>query len=160
MSYHVAQASAKPLPDSNAQIYFSTRHETHYAFTNVSSHPVHYKQQLYITAEHLFHAMKFLNHQPAIAELVRNSSDPSRVAKRYQEHYRKDWPNQHLFLLQTVLLLKFNQYPGLKMELLATGDAQLIQLGSDNFWSQENGTGQNEFGKALMRVRSVLRGDN
>ena len=58
MSYHVAQASAKPLPDSNAQIYFSTRHETHYAFTNVSSHPVHYKQQLYITAEHLFHAMK------------------------------------------------------------------------------------------------------
>jgi ribA/ribD-fused uncharacterized protein len=161
MSYHAAQVSAKPLPDGNAQIWFSTRHETHYAFTNVSSHPMNYQQQLYITAEHLFQAMKFLNHQPAIAELVRKSSDPARVARRYPEHYRRDWANQHLFLLETVLLLKFNQYPGLRMELLATGDAQLIQLGSDNFWSQqENGTGQNEFGRVLMRVRSILRGDH
>lgn len=148
-----------PLPDRNAQIFFSTRHETHYAFTNVSSHPVNYQGILYLTAEHLFQAMKFLNHQPAIADLVRNSADPGRVAWRYTDQMRRDWPTQHLFMLEQVLLLKFTQYPGLKMELLATGDAQLIQLGSDQFWSrQENGTGQNEFGRVLMRVRGILRG--
>lgn len=139
-----------PLPGNTAQIYFSTRHETHYAFTNVSSHPVNYQGILYLTAEHLFQAMKFLNHQPAIADLVRNSADPGRIAKRYDDQQRRDWPTQHLFFLEQVLLLKFTQYPGLKMELLATGNAQLIQ---------ENGSGQNEFGRVLMRVRSTLRGN-
>ena len=57
-----------------------------------------------------------------------NSSDPQRVANRYSEQVRPDWPQQHLHMLETVLLLKFTQYPGLKMELLATGEAQLIQV--------------------------------
>lgn len=152
---------ARPSPNNNSQIYFSTRHETHYAFTNVSGHPINYKHGLYLTAEHLYQALKFIEHQPAIAELVMNSSEPQRVANRYTEQTRPDWPQQHLHMLEKVLLLKFSQYPGLKMELLATGDAELVQLGSDQYWSQlENGTGRNEFGNVLMRVRNILRARN
>jgi hypothetical protein len=72
--------------------------------------------------------LQFLQHQPAIAELVMNSSNPKQVAERYSDRIRHDWPQSHLFMLEQVLTLKFSQYPGLQMELMATGDAQLIQV--------------------------------
>jgi len=153
-----AASARPPLPDRNANIYFSTRHETHYAFTNISTHPIRYQGNLYLTAEHLYQALKFLQHQPAIADLVMNSNNPKQVAERFSDSIRHDWPQAHLFMLEQVLTLKFSQYPGLKMELMATGDAQLVQLGTDQYWSQqENGSGRNEFGNILMRVRSTLR---
>lgn len=120
---------------------------------------------------------QFIDHQPAIADLVMNSNEPQRVANLYTDRVRADWPQQHLHMLEQVLLLKFSQYPGLRMELSATGQAQLVQvipypknstvhtslhsyplqLGSDQYWSrQENGTGRNEFGNVLMRVRNTL----
>jgi predicted NAD-dependent protein-ADP-ribosyltransferase YbiA (DUF1768 family) len=107
-----------------------------------------------------------------------NSNNPKHVAELYSDRIRHDWPQAHLFMLEQVLTLKFSQYPGLKMELMATGDAQLVQvlphpqtsqfqqadqlilfqLGTDQYWSQqENGSGRNEFGNILMRVRSTLR---
>ena len=57
-----------------------------------------------------------------------NSNDPKHVAERYSDRMRQDWPQAHLFMLEQVLTLKFSQYPGLKMELMATGDAQLVQV--------------------------------
>jgi predicted NAD-dependent protein-ADP-ribosyltransferase YbiA (DUF1768 family) len=192
-----AESARPPLPSRNAHIYFSTRHETHYAFTNISTHPIRYQGNLYLTAEHLYQALKvcsfridwyfwltvlqFLQHQPAIADLVMNSNNPKNVAELYSDRQRHDWPQAHLFMLEQVLTLKFSQYPGLKMELMATGEAQLVQvcflpkthifqqadqlfllqLGSDQYWSQqENGSGRNEFGNILMRVRSTLRSQN
>ncbi|KAG8869236.1 hypothetical protein FRC20_001911 [Serendipita sp. 405] len=149
-----------PPAGPNAQIYFSPYHETHYAFNNVSDHPVTYKGVLYRTAEHMYQALKFLEHQPAIAQLVNDSTDPQRLANSYNQHVQPDWPRMHLQMMEKVLLLKFSQYPGLQMELLATGEAELIQLGSHNYWSRENGSGNNEFGKALMRVRSTLRAES
>lgn len=53
-----AASARPPLPGRNANIYFSTRHETHYAFTNVSTHPIRYQGNLYLTAEHLYQALK------------------------------------------------------------------------------------------------------
>ncbi|KAG8799539.1 hypothetical protein FRC16_004866, partial [Serendipita sp. 398] len=116
-----------PPAGPNAQIYFSPYHETHYAFNNVSDHPVTYKGVLYRTAEHMYQALKFLEHQPAIAQLVNDSTDPQRLANSYNQHVQPDWPRMHLQMMEKVLLLKFSQYPGLQMELLATGDAELIQ---------------------------------
>ncbi|CAG7846986.1 SubName: Full=Uncharacterized protein {ECO:0000313/EMBL:CCA70707.1} [Serendipita indica DSM 11827] len=147
-----------PLPGPNAKIFFSTRHEAHSAFTNVSNHPINYQGRLYDTAEHLYHAFKFIGREPVIAELVRKSTDPQRSARDNDDKKRPDWANVHLFMMEQVLTLKFHQYPGLKNNLLATGDAQLIQLGSDQYWSQqEDGSGDNQFGHTLMRVRSTLR---
>lgn len=57
-----------------------------------------------------------------------NSTNPKHVAERYSDRIRHDWPQAHLFMLEQVLTLKFSQYPGLQMELMATGDAQLIQV--------------------------------
>lgn len=65
----------------------------------------------------------------------------------YNDEVRADWPQVHLFMvrfkdffvywvasnitilqLEQVLTLKFSQYPGLWLELRATGQAQLVQV--------------------------------
>ncbi|PVF97942.1 hypothetical protein CPB86DRAFT_785273 [Serendipita vermifera] len=139
------------LPGRNARIYFSTRHETHFGFNNVSDHAVNYRGVVYRTAEHLYEALKFLDHQPQIAEFIQRAPEPRRTAQHYDENKRPDWAKVRLHELERVLLLKFDTYPGLKKDLLATGEAQLIQ---------EDGSGDNEFGTILMRVRNTLRANN
>jgi len=57
---------------------------------------------------------------------------------------------------------KFNQHADLKAELLATGNATLIEdSDKDSFWGVgADRKGKNELGKALERLRSRLRGDD
>ena len=53
--------------------------------------------------------------------------------------------------------MKFKQHPDLRWLLTGTDRAMLIYADpSDPFWGEGNGTGANEFGKALMRVRERL----
>jgi predicted NAD-dependent protein-ADP-ribosyltransferase YbiA (DUF1768 family) len=80
--------------------------------------------------------------------------------------------------METVLQLKFSQHESLKQELIQTLDAELIEVGlttlsflsydpsdrdlaskdsdKDSFWGVgRDRKGQNELGKALMRLRAV-----
>lgn len=81
--------------------------------------------------------------------------------------------------METVLKLKFTQHQDLKQMLLNTGDAELVEVCQyhhpstcrvhhffkkkkdsprDWFWGiGADGTGNNELGKALMRLRGELR---
>lgn len=78
--------------------------------------------------------------------------------------------------MDTVLYHKFTQHHDLKRELLATGDAELIEVlpplspvdladencfqnsDKDSFWGcGADGKGRNELGKALERLRKRLR---
>jgi len=64
--------------------------------------------------------------------------------------------------MEAVLAAKFSD-PALQAGLMATGDAYLLEhnsvTGRDHFWSDNNdGTGGNHLGKALMRLRATLSG--
>lgn len=63
--------------------------------------------------------------------------------------------------MDTTLELKFTQHEDLKEELLATGDAELVEdSDKDAFWGVgADGKGRNELGKALERLRTKLRQD-
>ena len=55
---------------------------------------------------------------------------------------------------------KFQQHPDLKMRLLATGDAVLVEgnTWNDVVWGvNQNGVGENHLGKILMRIRDEIR---
>lgn len=56
-------------------------------------------------------------------------------------------------------LAKFSQHPDLKQLLLDSGDAIIIEhTKNDNYWGDGgDGTGRNQLGKTLMRVRDTLR---
>jgi len=79
------------------------------------------------------------------------------------------WNDRLTLLLRSVNLLKFSQYPELKSKLVGTGNAVLgayepndMALGIGISWEdprakkQEEWTGQNLLGKALMEIRATF----
>lgn len=62
--------------------------------------------------------------------------------------------------MEETLFMKFKQHPDLRWLLTGTERAMLIYADpNDSFWGEGNGTGANELGKALMRVRERLERD-
>lgn len=148
------------------RILFYNKHEPYYEFTNFSPHDVVYAGKRYPTSEHLFQSFKFLDSQPAIAEHIRKCGDrPSAVfdeAHRHQKWVRSDWRQVNVEKMEVTLRLKFTQHTDLKALLLGTGDAELVEDSpKDFFWGiGADGSGRNELGKALERVRDELRHDD
>jgi ribA/ribD-fused uncharacterized protein len=145
------------------EILFYHRHQPHFGFTNFSPDPVQYKGKMYPTSEHLFQAMKFLEHRPDIAEYIRTdcftSRDAFNTARHYKNDVRADWLNINIAMMDEVVFAKFTQHRDLCLELLETGDDILIEDSDvDSFWGWgADHKGRNELGKALMRLRTQLK---
>ena len=84
-------------------------------------------------------------------------------AKRFgrnipKEHFRKDWEDVKLGLMEGFLRQKF-AIVTLHARLLGTGDAELIEGNDwgDQFWGVYKGKGENHLGKLLMKIRIDLR---
>ncbi|EAU83115.2 hypothetical protein CC1G_11641 [Coprinopsis cinerea okayama7 len=114
------------------KILFYHKHDPHYGFTNFSAHPVMYKGKRYPTSEHLFQSFKFQGHRPNLAEHIRTCSERPSVAfseaRRFQPEVRHDWKRVNIEKMEETLWHKFTQHEDLKAELLATGDAELIEV--------------------------------
>ncbi|KAJ7614088.1 hypothetical protein FB45DRAFT_874242 [Roridomyces roridus] len=145
------------------RILFYHKVDPHYGFTNFSAHPVTHDKKRYATSEHLFQSFKFQQHRPDIAEHIRTCSErPSAAlseARRFQPEVRSDWKDVNIQMMDLVLWHKFTQHESLKNELLATGDAELIEdSDKDSFWGiGADRRGRNELGKALERLRAKLQ---
>ncbi|THV03955.1 DUF1768-domain-containing protein [Dendrothele bispora CBS 962.96] len=158
-----SKSSTNPVPQ---KIYFYSKHKAYASFSNFSNHPVYFDGKKYPTSEHLFHAFKFMEHRPDLAEHIRTYSDKPRdalfQARQHRSEQRKDWFDVNVEKMDIVLYHKFTQHKALKQELLDTGDAELIEDSNvDSFWGiGANKDGRNELGKALMRLRAQLRQDD
>ncbi|KAF9533960.1 hypothetical protein CPB83DRAFT_756646 [Crepidotus variabilis] len=119
-------------PKPRGRILFYHRQDPHYGFTNFSAHPVIYNGRRYPTSEHLFQSFKFQEHRPNLAEHIRTCSERPSVAfseaRRFQPEVRPDWKNVNIEKMDITLYHKFTQHPDLKGELLATGDAELVEV--------------------------------
>jgi predicted NAD-dependent protein-ADP-ribosyltransferase YbiA (DUF1768 family) len=75
---------------------------------------------------------------------------------------RRDWQQMWRTKLEEILYLKFQQHPDLQDLLVRTGNAQIIFnhddsiLGDGGNVNGNSGNGENELGKALMRVRYTI----
>ncbi|MCE3254785.1 MAG: hypothetical protein K0R25_279 [Rickettsiaceae bacterium] len=118
------------------------------------------------TSEHAFQALKFeLGSKEFYAVL--NAKTPREVFDlanskkgKFKHSIRADWEdrNTKIEVMDAVLECKFTQDEKLKKLLLDTGNAELIEDSpEDSFWGVgEDGSGRNELGKALMRLRAKL----
>jgi diaminohydroxyphosphoribosylaminopyrimidine deaminase/5-amino-6-(5-phosphoribosylamino)uracil reductase len=164
MSPYNFQQPLPPPPSLPKRILFYHKHNPHYGFTNFSSHPVVYKGKRYPTSEHLFQSFKFQQHRPNLAEHIRTCSERPSVAfseaRRFQPEVRPDWKHVNIEKMEETIFHKFTQHSDLRAELLATGDAELVEdSDKDAFWGiGADGKGRNELGKALERLRARLRG--
>ncbi|CCM06414.1 uncharacterized protein FIBRA_08675 [Fibroporia radiculosa] len=148
------------MPSTPSPIWFYHKHDPYYGFTNFSPHPVDYNGKSYPTSEHLFQSFKFMEHRPLLAEHIRTCSDRPSVAfseaRRFNNEVRSDWIQVNIQKMEETLKLKFTQHAKLQAELLETGEADLIEANA--FWGiGKDKKGENQLGKALVRLRTQLR---
>lgn len=134
-------------------------------FSVYSNHKIFYKKKLYPSAAHLYHAHMFLGLRPNIAEEIRAIEDPKTVrffAQRRDADKRTDWQAISRSKMDETLYEKFAQHGDLRESLLETDSRALVNAdASDSIWGVGNdGTGSNELGKALMRVRDRFIREN
>ncbi len=127
---------------------------------------VEYENLEYPTVEHAYQAAKTADID------LRKQVQMARTPAGAKAMGRKippppDWRSYNLQLMEDLILQKFTRYPDLREQLLATGDAELIEgnTWNDRFFGmtrdKKTGAwyGHNQLGKMLMRVREKLRGE-
>lgn len=137
--------------------YYET---SYFVFSNFSPHAVVYKEVLYPTVEHAFHAAKFDNEQ--IKADIKNASSPLKafeLGKKHKPQRRSNWDEIKVSVLYEIITEKVKQHDEVKKALLATGTDEIIEDNPhDDFWGNgKDGNGQNQTGKILMRIREVIR---
>jgi len=181
---HDTIAPIPPTPMHPPPVMFN-QDTTYNAFMNHSPHRIMYRNKIYPTALHLYEAMKFIDQYPDVAENIRLCQDVHDVypmSSKFQELQRSDWPLKYIDIVRffrgsflfiylillfnfylkmdEVLELKFKQNPDLRSMILGTGTSDIVYDDyRDEFWGSGNGQGQNQLGKALVRVREKLRNE-
>lgn len=125
---------------------------------------VEYDGVVYPTVEHAFQAAKFSD--PTHRKLIQEAKTPGAAKRLGQTRtvpLRKHWAEGlSTQVMAELVAKKFAHHPTLKAELLATGDAILVETNDwgDDVWGNSTTTeapGKNLLGVALMAVRSALR---
>jgi len=121
---------------------------------------VEYEGKIYSTSEHLYQSFKFQD--PILVERIRECPGPMDAYKEsriLESKVRSDWNQVKIKMMDVAIWHKFTQHPDLRAELLATGNAELVEdSDQDSFWGVGGDRrGRNEMGKALERLREKLR---
>ena len=117
---------------------------------------------------------------------IRSPHDAQEQANRLARLRRPDWFEVNVAIMDTILYVKFTQHEALRQLLLSTGNREIVHSSPvslpcashrwrwriltahpshafatgkfDAFWGiGPDGTGRNELGKALVRLREKLR---
>ena len=134
----------------------------HGYLSNWSAHPFELDGQRWPTVEHYFQAMKFPD-DAALQARIRAAATPARAKEVAwsTEAVRVDWKGARDEVMGRALRAKFTQHPALRQQLLATGDAELVEANPDDgYWGDGgDGSGRNRAGELLMELRGGLGGE-
>lgn len=131
-------------------------------FSNFSDHPITIDGRNWKTSEHYFQAMKFVGtpYEPQIRDAPTPGKAKTLGGSR-KVPLRTDWEQVKDQVMYDAVVAKFTQHDILKTILLETGDAIIIEhTSNDRYWGDGgDGTGRNQLGKTLMKVRDRLRNE-
>ena len=141
-------------------IYFYRINEKYGCFSNFSRHGFELDGKYWMTSEHYFQAKKFVGTE--YEEEVRQAKTPMEAANMGRDRskpLRKDWEEVKDDIMRRAVLEKFKTNKDAKEILLSTGDEEIIEkTTNDYYWGcGEKGTGKNMLGKILMETREILR---
>ena len=130
----------------------------YYFLSNFFPAEVTYNGLTYQNNEAAFQAQKTYSKEERIEFTTLEPRDAKRRGRRVR--LRKDWEQVKDSIMEEIVRAKFSQNEELKEQLLATGDAQLVEGNrwNDRYWGVDirSGVGENHLGKILMKVRSAL----
>lgn len=140
--------------------FYSTREQPYGCFSNFSAHGFDLDGLYWPTSEHYFQAQKFAG--TPHAEAVRQARSPKQAAEMGRERtrpLRPDWEAVKDDVMRRAVRRKFETHLDIRAVLLGTGDEELIEATSgDYYWGcGTNGTGKNMLGQILMELRTALR---
>ena len=131
----------------------------YYFLSNFFPAEVTYNGLTYQNNEAAFQAQKTYSKEERIEFTTLEPRDAKRRGRRVR--LRRDWEQVKDRIMEEIVRAKFSQNGELKEQLLATGDAQLVEGNrwNDRYWGVDirSGVGENHLGKILMKVRSELR---
>ncbi|MGF1478383.1 MAG: NADAR family protein [Cyanophyceae cyanobacterium] len=134
-------------------------------FSNFSSHPVECVGCWWATVEHYYQAQKFVGSpDEALIKLIQQAETPEQAAALGRDCHRQvrsDWEQVKKAVMWQGVLAKFLTHHDIQAILLATGEEIIVENSpTDYYWGcGQEGTGANELGKILMRVRAQIRLD-
>ena len=140
-------------------IFYRTN-DTYGGFSNFSRHAIFLDGAKWPTTEHYFQAQKFLDKRTQ--EKIRLRRTPREAADLGRDRslpLRADWEEVKDDVMRKAVEAKFTQHEELTELLLSTGDEELIeQTTNDYYWGcGTNGGGKNMLGVILMEVREKLK---
>lgn len=139
---------------------YSTKEIPYGCFSNFAAYPFELDGATWPTTEHYFQAQKFAG--TPHAEEIRQTASPmvvARMGRSRARSLRSDWNEVKDDVMRRSVLAKFEAHPDIRAILLATGDEELIEQTTDDYYwgCGTEGTGKNMLGKILMEVRTLLR---
>jgi len=140
--------------------FYSTKEKPYGCFSNFSPHGFDLDGAWWPTSEHYFQAQKFAG--TPHADEIRQTSSPmiaARMGRARGRPLRPDWDAVKDDLMRRAVLRKFESHDDIRAILLSTGDEELVEKTTkDYYWGiGTNGVGLNKLGLILMEVRELLR---
>ena len=141
-------------------IHFYSTKNSYGEFSNFSAHPFSLDGKTWPTSEHFFQAQKF--EDDLYREQIRLAKSPmiaARLGRSRAHPLRADWESVKDEIMLRAVRCKFESHPEIRALLLATGEEEIIEKTTgDYYWGVgTSGTGQNKLGLILMQVRAELR---
>lgn len=131
-----------------------------YELDNWSAHQIFHDGCLYPTAEHMYHAQKFVGRADLQDRICRARSPrlAKGLARQHASDVRADWSDVRLDAMRMVLQLKSNQHEDVENALIRSEGLYLVENSpEDSFWgSAPDGSGSNWLGRLWMEVRGDL----
>lgn len=133
------------------------------AFSNLYRREIEFEGEKFATSEHAYQAGKA--RKPEVRKWLMEAPSPALLAMAAHGLYvwdiNSDWSRIKFDRMKRVLQAKFTQHEDLKLLLLSTGTARLVESATvDNavnrLWGEVGGVGKNKLGELLMEVRSEL----
>lgn len=130
------------------------------AFSNFSQYGFDIDGKHWPTSEHYFQAQKFAGttHEEEV-RLAPTVRDAARIGRDRRLPLRPDWENVKLDVMRMALHHKFAAHPSLADLLLSSGDEEIIEQTTDDYYwgCGSDGSGMNMLGKLLMELRAEYR---
>jgi N-glycosidase YbiA len=148
------------MTDGESVVHFYSVSEEFGEFSNFAPYPIALDGEQWPTSEHYFQAQKFEN--AAYRQQIRKANSPmlaARLGRERKQKLRRDWESVKVGIMRSAVFAKFAQHEELRVLLLSTGDAKLVEhTENDNYWGDGgDGSGKNMLGRILMEVRESLR---
>jgi N-glycosidase YbiA len=142
-------------------LFYKTDERPYGCFSNFSAHGFVLDDTWWPTSEHYFQAQKFAG--TPYVDYIQQAGSPKEAAQLGRQPtfpLRPDWQKVKDDVMLRAVLRKFEAHTDIRAILLATGDEEIIENTThDYYWGcGTDGSGRNMLGQILMQVRQILRG--